>query len=209
MSSKRFKGITSISDMLGWQTSSFNEFLKIDSSGVSKYTMEEIKAKSAVLGLTDELTTQAVALAKDADFTAKAATGKLTWGKAIATAGDNIDEVGNALLKSGKLSDNAKQNLQAILDSGKVENYKQGIMDAINSVDGLSDSIIDLGSTGKTAGTSLSDYFIGLYATIKPLLPLIIAFGAAIAAFAAWDYSQHGFTRAQKDAENAASEYEN
>ena len=90
MSSKRFKGITSISDMLGWQTSSFNEFLKIDSSGISQYTMEEIKAKSAVLGLTDELTTQAVALAKDADFTAKAATGKLTWGKAIATAGDNI-----------------------------------------------------------------------------------------------------------------------
>lgn len=76
MSRKRFKGITSISD------GSFDEFLKLDSSGISQYTMEEIKAKSAVLGLTDELTTQAVALAKDADFTAKAATGKLTWGKA-------------------------------------------------------------------------------------------------------------------------------
>lgn len=209
MSSKRFKGITSISDMLGWQTSSFNEFLKIDSSGISQYTMEEIRAKSAVLGLTDELTTQAVALAKDADFTAKAATGKLTWGKAIATAGDNIDEVGNALLKSGKLSDNAKQNLQAILDSGKVENYKQGILDAMNSVDGLSDSIIDLGTTTQSSSTALSTYFKGILATIKPLVPAITAVAVAFAAFKAWDYSQHGFTRAQKDAENAATEYEN
>lgn len=209
MSSKRFKGITSISDMLGWQTSSFNEFLKIDSSGISQYTMEEIKAKSAVLGLTDELTTQAVALAKDADFTAKAATGKLTWGKALADAGDDVEDIGKVLLDSGKLTDDWQTRLTNAFNSDNKNNLKQNIMDAMNSVDGLSDSIIDLGSTGKTAGTSLSDYFIGLYATIKPLLPLIIAFGAAIAAFAAWDYSQHGFTRAQKDAENAASEYEN
>lgn len=209
MSSKRFKGITSISDMLGWQTSSFNEFLKIDSSGISQYTMEEIKAKSAVLGLTDELTTQAVALAKDADFTAKAATGKLTWGKALADAGDDVEDIGKVLLDSGKLTDDWQTRLTNAFNSDNKNNLKQNIMDAMNSVDGLSDSIIDLGTTTQSSSNALSTYFKGILATIKPLVPAITAVTVAFAAFKAWDYSQHGFTRAQKEAENASSEYEN
>ena len=209
ISGKRFNSITSISDMLGWQKNSFNEFLKLDSSGISQYTMEEIKAKSAVLGLTDELTTQAVALAKDADLTAKAATGKLTWGKALADAGDDVEDIGKVLLDSGKLTDDWQTRLTNAFNSDNKNNLKQNIMDAMNSVDGLSDSIIDLGTTTQSSSTALSTYFKGILATIKPLVPAITAVTVAFAAFKAWDYSQHGFTRAQKDAENAASEYEN
>lgn len=208
MSSKRFKGITSISDMLGWQTSSFNEFLKIDSSGISKYTMEEIRAKSAVLGLTDELTAQAVALAKDADFTAKAATGKLTWGKALADAGDDVEDIGKILLNSGKLTDDWQTRLTNAFNSDNKNNLKQNIMDAINSVDGLSDSFIDLGNAGKTAGTSLSDYFIGLYATIKPLLPLMIAVGSAFAAYKIWDMINLSYDEARDNLNTTSSNYQ-
>lgn len=83
MSGTRFKGVTSTSDMLGWQEKSFNEFLKLDSSGISEYTMEQIKDKAAVLGLTDSLTSQAVAKAKDADFIAKISAKTLAWGDAL------------------------------------------------------------------------------------------------------------------------------
>ena len=171
--------------------------------------MEEIKAKSAVLGLTDELTAQAVALAKDADFTAKAATGKLTWGKALADAGDDVEDIGKILLNSGKLTDDWQTRLTNAFNSDNKNNLKQNIMDAMNSVDGLSDSIIDLGTTTQSSSNALSIYFKGILATIKPLVPAITAVTVAFAAFKAWDYSQHGFTRAQKEAENAALEYDN
>lgn len=204
-----YKGAESISEILNMYGDSFNKQFKIGANGVSEFTKEQIRAKASVLGLTDSLTSEIVALGKDATFTDKVATGKLTWGKALANAGDNVNEVGKALLDSGKLNEAWSKSLEESLKTGNIDNIKNKINGALNSVDGLSDSFIDLGNAGKTAGASLSDYFIGLYATIKPLLPLMIAVGAAFAAFAAWDYSQHGFTRAQKDAENAASEYEN
>ena len=208
MSSKRFKGITSISDMLGWQTSSFNEFLKIDSSGISQYTMEEIKAKSAVLGLTDELTAQAVALAKDADFTAKAATGKLTWGKALADAGDDVEDIGKVLLDSGKLTDDWQTRLTNAFNSDNKNNLKQNIMDAMNSVDGLSDSIIDLGSTGKEAGSSLSNIFKGLVATFVKLLPLITAVGAAFVAYKLYDWATLSYSEARDNLDSSTLSYQ-
>lgn len=45
MNSGRFKGITSIEDMLGWQKDSFNTAFKINDSGISEYTMAQIQAK--------------------------------------------------------------------------------------------------------------------------------------------------------------------
>ena len=207
ISGKRFKGVTSIYDMLGWQKSSFNEFLKLDSSGISKYTMEEIKAKSAVLGLTDELTAQAVALAKDADFSAKAATGKLTYGKAIIDNIDDIDKIADALEKSGKIPEQQAKILSTLTKGS--DEYNQYIKNIINGTDDIADSFIDIGTSVQSSSNALSTYFKGILATIKPLVPAITAVAVAFAAFKAWDYSQHGFTRAQKDAENAASEYEN
>lgn len=207
ISGKRFKGVTSIDDMLGWQKSSFNEFLKLDSSGISKYTMEEIKAKSAVLGLTDELTAQAVALAKDADFSAKAATGKLTYGKAIIDNIDDIDKIADALEKSGKIPEQQAKILSTLTKGS--DEYNQYIKNIINGTDDIADSVIDIGTSVQSSSTALSTYFKGILATIKPLVPAITAVTVAFAAFKAWDYSQHGFTRAVQDAENAATEYEN
>ena len=207
ISGKRFKDVTSIDDMLGWQKSSFNEFLKLDSSGISKYTMEEIKAKSAVLGLTDELTAQAVALAKDADFSAKAATGKLTYGKAIIDNIDDIDKIADALEKSGKIPEQQAKILSTLTKGS--DEYNQYIKNIINGTDDIADSVIDIGTSVQSSSTALSTYFKGILATIKPLVPAITAVAVAFAAFKAWDYSQHGFTRAQKEAENASSEYEN
>ena len=208
MSNARFKGITSMDDMLGWQSNSFNEFLKIGASGISEFTMEEIKAKSSILGLTDGLTTQAVALAKDADLTAKAATGKLTYKDALKDNKNSIIEIGKALEESGKLDDAWKESLTKASKEG-AESYKNEVKKIINSNKEIGNSIIEITSTGKEAGSSLSNIFKGLVATFVKLLPLITAVGAALAAFAVWDYSQHGFTRAQKEAENAALEYDN
>ena len=206
ISGKRFKGVTSIDDMLGWQKSSFNEFLKLDSSGISKYTMEEIKAKSAVLGLTDELTAQAVALAKDADFSAKAATGKLTYGKAIIDNIDDIDKIADALEKSGKIPEQQAKILSTLTKGS--DEYNQYIKNIINGTDDIADSFIDLGNAGKTAGTSLSDYFIGLYATIKPLLPLMIAIGSAFAAYKIWDMINLSYDEARDNLNTTSSNYQ-
>ena len=206
ISGKRFKGVTSIDDMLGWQKSSFNEFLKLDSSGISKYTMEEIKAKSAVLGLTDELTAQAVALAKDADFSAKAATGKLTYGKAIIDNIDDIDKIADALEKSGKIPEQQAKILSTLTKGS--DEYNQYIKNIINGTDDIADSFIDLGNAGKTAGTSLSDYFIGLYATIKPLLPLMIAVGSAFAAYKIWDMINLSYDEARDNLNTTSSNYQ-
>lgn len=206
ISGKRFKGVTSIDDMLGWQKSSFNEFLKLDSSGISKYTMEEIKAKSAVLGLTDELTAQAVALAKDADFSAKAATGKLTYGKAIIDNIDDIDKIADALEKSGKIPEQQAKILSTLTKGS--DEYNQYIKNIINGTDDIADSFIDLSNAGKTAGTSLSDYFIGLYATIKPLLPLMIAVGSAFAAYKIWDMINLSYDEARDNLNTTSSNYQ-
>lgn len=73
MSNARFKNVFSFDDMQNYQKDSFNSLFKVDSSGISEYTMEQIKAKASVVGLNESLTAQAVALASDADFTAKAA----------------------------------------------------------------------------------------------------------------------------------------
>lgn len=155
MSDARFKGVTSISDMLGWQKDSFNEFLKLDSSGISKYTMEEIKAKSAVLGLTDELTAQAVALAKDADFTTKASTGKLTYRDALKNNIGTTEELIDSLKKSGKLTEGNLKELE--LAAGRSEDaYKTVAKRIITESDNIADSVIDLGNSASqsTAGWS-------------------------------------------------------
>ena len=57
--------------MFGWQQKSFDLAFQVGADGISEYTMEQIKAKSAVMGLNDELTAQALALASDANLPQK------------------------------------------------------------------------------------------------------------------------------------------
>ena len=210
MSGARFKGITSIDDMLGWQSNSFNEFLKLDSSGISEYTMEQIKAKSATLGLTDELTTQAVALAKDADFTAKASSGKLTYGEAITNNLDDIDKIADALEKSGKIPEQQAKVLST-LDKGSDE-YNKYIKTIINSTDDIANSIINVGSNVKTSSTSISTYFKGIAASIKPMIPLLATAGALFAAYEGFKFLDDKYTltfdTAQKHLDESSASYE-
>ena len=90
--------------MLGWQRESFKKSFKLDDTGISEYTMEQIKAKAATLGLTDSLTAQSVIMAKDADFTAKVSTGKLSFSKALKDNTIDIEELGDAIKKSHKIT---------------------------------------------------------------------------------------------------------
>ena len=203
-----FKGFSSLSSMDNIRKELFNTQMKIGTDGISEFTMAQIQAKSAALGLTDTLTTEAIALAKDANLTAKAATGKLTWKKAIQDTNIDAKELGETLLKSNKLEKSRAESLQNLLNSGQTEKYKQGVMDAINSVDDLGDSIIDLGRIGQQEGSALSNMFTGFVGTIKPLLPVIAAVGAALLALTAINYATHDYTRAIDNAKKAANEYE-
>ena len=203
MSGARFKGVTSINDMLGWQSDSFKQFFQLNSDGVSSLTMEQIKAKAAVVGLTDELTAQAVALASDADFTAKARAGSLTWNQALKDTSINVEDVGKALKNANKAADLDWDFIEQV--SGA--EYRNRLQSAIDSVDGLGDSFIDLNSNAEQSTGKLSNTFKGLLATAKSLLPIIAAIGVSVAAFEAFDYLTHGYTRAVEAAESAASEY--
>ena len=203
-----FKGFSSVSSMDNIRKELFNTQMKIGTDGISEFTMAQIQAKSAALGFTDTLTTEAIALAKDANLTAKAATGKLTWKKAIQDANIDAKELGETLLKSNILEKDRAERLRNMLDSGDTKKYRQGVMDAINSVDDLGDSIIDLGEIGQQEGSALSNMFTGFVGTIKPLLPVIAAVGAALLALTAINYATHDYTRAIDNAKKAANEYE-
>ena len=205
MSGARFKGVTSIDDMIGLQSDSFKQLLQLNSDGISSFTMEQIKAKAATLGLTDSLTAQAVALASDADFTAKANTGSLTWNKALKDNSISVEEVGKALKKTGKIADSDWD----WIEKASGNEYKARLQGAIDGVDGLGDSFIDLGTTAEKSTSTIGNTFKGLLATAKQILPVVAAIGVAVAAFEAFDYLTHGYTRAVEAAESAATEYSN
>lgn len=213
MSGERFKGITSIENMNGWQKNSFNEFLKLNSSGISDYTMDQIKTKSAILELTDSLTAQGVALAKDADFSAKAATGKLTFRKAIDENKDSILDIGKALEKSDLLDDAWKQSLQKA-KSGGIDEYKEAVEKTLSLHKELADSFIDLGTTIPASTgffNGLKTTFTGVAATLKPMLPLLATVGVALAAYEGFKWLDDKFTltfgTAQRHLEESSAAY--
>lgn len=217
MSGARFKGVTDFDSMQSWQKDSFKYAFQIDSSGISKYTSEEIKAKAATMQLNEGLTTQALAMASDASFSAKAATGKLTWGNALKDTAIGAEELGDALLSSTKVSDEAKEALKTIgKTAGKSsENFKTAVKNIIEGNSGfenISDTVIDVGSNmQKSTGMfePTKNALKGMLASLKAMLPVIAAVGAAIAVYKAWDYTQTGFTRAQEKFENSLSNYKN
>ncbi len=206
-----FKGYNSLGDMQNIHKDLLNKEFKINTDGISEFTAANIQAKASAMELADSLTAELVAMGKDATFTHKAATGKLKWSDALKNVGDDAENIGRSLLKNEVLPKEVRDNLSKALDSGKAENYKQAIMNALNSVEGLSDSFIDLGtSTSKSTGffDGLKSSFIGFAATIKKMAPSLLAVTASIAAFKAFDYLQSGWTRAAEAADEAASEFQ-
>ena len=175
----------------------------------SKFTMEQIKAKSAALGLTDSLTAQVVAMASDADLSAKAATKQLTWGKALDDNKISAEDLTDALKKQSKLSTENIKFLDGIGDKSSSA-YRNRLKGIVEGIEGLSDEIIDLGDAGDIFSKKwggIKDIGKGIIATFKPLLPYIAGAGAAIAAFAAFDYATHDYTRKLEGSQNAAAEY--
>ena len=80
-----------------------NKEFKIKSNDISEFTTAQIQAKAAAMGLTDSLTTELIAMGKNAAFTQKAATGKLTFGKALKENIGSIEEIADVLSKSSVL----------------------------------------------------------------------------------------------------------
>ena len=220
MSGARFKGVTSIDDMLGYQSDSFKQLLKIDSNGVSAFTMEQIKAKAATLGLTDSLTAQAVALASDADFTAKAATGKLTFGKAFSDTSLDIEQFGKLVKNSGKLSEDQIKVLTNAASRG-TDAYKGAIKNILSENVDLADSFIDLSTVSTESTGQVKNTFKGLGATLKSfatstagittiILGSMLAVGALVDQFDELSYTelQDKFEQSSSSYESAKSEVE-
>lgn len=114
---------------------------------------------------------------------------------------DSLDDV-NALFKHAGVD---KELAKAALETSKFANELSDIdADGIKKVDKAIDGLSD----GSDIFDNIGNSFKGLWLSIKPLLPAIAGLTIAMAAFAAIDYSQHGFTRAVEEAESAASEYE-
>lgn len=209
LKTNNFKTASSISDMQNITAEMFNKQFRINADGVSEFSKAQIEAKANAIGLTDSLKNEVLAMASDATMTDKLRTGKLTWAKAIDTAGDSINDVGDALIKSGKLSKEKGNALKAVIDQGDIIKTRQYMKDMVNDVDGLADSFTSLGEVEKVSTSSLGDGLKGMLVSLKAMLPVIAAVGAAIAVYKAWDYTQTGFTRAQEKFENALSNYKN
>lgn len=209
LKTNNFKTASSISDMQNITAEMFNKQFRINADGVSEFSKAQIEAKANAIGLTDSLKNEVLAMASDATMTDKLRTGKLTWAKAIDTAGDSINDVGDALIKSGKLSKEKGNALKAVIDQGDIKKTRQYMKDVVNDVDGLADSFTSLGEVEKASTSSLGDGLKGMLVSLKAMLPVIAAVGAAIAVYKAWDYTQTGFTRAQEKFENSLSNYKN
>lgn len=205
LKSNNFKTASSISDMQNITAEMFNKQFRINVDGISEFSKAQIEAKANAIGLTDSLKNEVLAMASDASMTDKLKTGKLTWTKAIDIAGDEIQSVSDALKNSGKIS----EDWILKIDKAKPEKLKQTLKDCVNDVDGLADSFTSLGEVEKASTSSLRDGLKGMLVSLKAMLPVIAAVGAAIAVYKAWDYTQTGFTRAQEKFENSLSNYKN
>lgn len=208
--------------MLGWQQKSFDLAFQIGADGISEYTMEQIKAKSAVMGLNDELTVQALALASDADFTAKASAKKITYKDAVDKyLDDNYEAIGEALKNNKKLKQSTVDALESAAQEG-VNKYKETIRNVVNYTgdiaDGidLADDIVDIGSSAASATsgvTGLGAAFKGLAAGAKSLFatlatnPLTYFAAAAVGAIAFVNHQRKAFDEAKEQAQESQQSY--
>lgn len=208
--------------MLGWQQKSFDLAFQIGADGISEYTMEQIKAKSAIMGLNDELTAQALALASDADFTAKASAKKITYKDAVDKyLDDNYEAIGEALKNNKKLKQSTVDALESAAQEG-VDKYKETIRNVVNYTgdiaDGidLADDIVDIGSSAASATsgvTGLGAAFKGLAAGAKSLFatlatnPLTYFAAAAVGAIAFVNHQRKAFDEAKEQAQESQQSY--
>lgn len=195
-------------------TELLNKEFKLNANGLSEFTSEQIKAKSASMGLTDSLTTELIAMGKDATFTEKLAAGKITWGDALKDTSVNIDLIGDALMKSNNVSKDAKKALEAVAESTNKTSaaYKRvvnSIIDGSAGFGNLSDSIIDISTmTPKTTGvlSSFKQTFTGLVASLKPLLPLMATAATLFAAYEGFKWLDDKYTLTFKTAQDHLTE---
>lgn len=145
---KEFKNAASIDNLSESALNLLNSQFRVDDNGISKWNKSQIEAKANAIGLTDSLKNEILTMAQDADITDRLKTGKLTWGKAIAVSGDDIDKVADALKQSGKISEDWIERLNNVNKT----NLKQTVLDAVNATDGLADSIANVGKVADDTG---------------------------------------------------------
>mgnify|MGYP004541384105 CR=1 FL=1 len=209
-----YKKLNSENDLSGDDLTKFKSLMKIRENGLSDYSMAEIKAKSDLLGFNDSLKTEMTALAKDADLSAKAATGKLTFAEALKDGKISTNELGDAL--SNYLKDNNKDedfNKLAKAAEKGASDYQDAVKDIIDGSDEVGKAIIKAGEDAAKAGTSSTGFFAslsnaakGFLAYLKSMLPVIAVVGTAFAAWKIFEYSQTGFTRATEKMNTSVSE---
>lgn len=102
LKANNFKTASSIRDMENITAKMFNKQFHIGDDGISEWNKSQIEAKANAIGLTDSLKNEVLAMASDANMTDKLRSGKLTWSKAIDTAGDSLNDVGDLLLLQRK-----------------------------------------------------------------------------------------------------------
>ena len=209
-----FKKANSISDLQGTVLDNFNKQFHISSEGISEWSKAQIEAKSSAIGLKESLTNEVVAMAKDASITDKIKTGKLTWIEALDKAGNSVDEFGDALLKSGKLSDNSKNVLENILGSDKsIYDKRRAMRDVINATDDLKNSIANVESVSSKSGIFSGaknfgkEMLVGIKSFITTAGPYIAAIGAVVGAWELFKYSSEEYTRAQENMDSTVSDY--
>ena len=145
---KEFKNAASIDNLSESALNLLNSQFRVDDNGISKWNKSQIEAKANAIGLTDSLKNEILTMAQDADITDRLKTGKLTWAKAIADSGNDIDKVADALKQSGKISEDWIERLNNVDKT----NLKQTVLDAVNATDGLADSIANVGKVADDTG---------------------------------------------------------
>lgn len=206
----------SFSELDGVDQKTISSLFKIDSSGVSEFTMAQTQAKASSMGLTKALTNELVALSNDADFTAKARAGKITWGQALKDTTIKTEDLGDALLSSNKVSKEAKDCLNNIgKTAGKSsENFKIAVDNIIQGNAGfenIADATVDVGEkVSKSTGMfeSAGNILKGVFATIKGFIPILAVVGTAFAAYKLYDALTVSYSEARDNLTNAASDYE-
>lgn len=209
LKANNFKTASSIRDMENITAKMFNKQFHIGDDGISEWNKSQIEAKANAIGLTDSLKNEVLAMASDADMTDKLRSGKLTWSKAIDTAGDSLNDVGDALIKTGKLTDVQKEHLEKLMKAGETDKLKNAMNGIVSNSDELSKSFANLGkNSGKISFfDNLKSQAKGAVVALKSVLPVLAAVGVAYGAYKLWDYSQTGYTRAKEKAEASASTY--
>lgn len=191
LSGKRFKSnvYDGIQNML-----SLKQSLNVNDKGISEFTTAQIEAKAKVWGFNEEMTKQALAFANDATLATRAADKTLTYGNAIKENLSYGTELAKILKDNGKINDEGIAKLSALTEGTK--EYNEAVKTIIEDFQDISEAIVELpesASKASTAFSGLSNYFKGLLATLKTMLPLIAAVGTAIAAYQLFKWADNKY----------------